>query len=249
MTIRALLFDLWGTLIHVDDLEGDANRRRRAYVEYIATTLNEIGRPHSVEAVAAAWKVIASEMAALHEQGLDISAPERLQRLLAVLQPGLSGDVSREEMEKLERGLVWALRAHPPLAAQGALDALTQARSRGLGIGLVSITGMTPGYVLRQVLKELRLLQYLDVMTFSDEARLAKPSEAVYTCTLEALGVEPHEAVFIGDSPGPDIDAPQKLGMMAVQIGDRKQNGVTPDAQLGSLEELFPALQRLGLVE
>ncbi len=63
------------------------------------------------------------------------------------------------------------------------------------------------------------------------------------------LGIEAHEAVFIGDSPGPDVAGPQKLGMTAVQVGDRQQDGVTPDARLDSLEVLFPALRRLGLVD
>ena len=108
---------------------------------------------------------------------------------------------------------------------------------------------MTPGYVLRQALDEMEMLQHLEVMTFSDEARLAKPAEAVYTCTLEGLGMRPEDAVFIGDSPGPDINAPQKLGMVAVQVGDRIEEGVTPDAQIDTLDELFPALRKLGLVD
>ena len=108
---------------------------------------------------------------------------------------------------------------------------------------------MTPGYVLREILDELGLLEYLEAMTFSNEARLVKPTEAVYTCTLEVLGVDAREAVFIGDSPGPDVAAPQQLGMTAVQIGDQQLDGVTPDARLETLDELFPALVRLGLVD
>ena len=249
MTVRALLFDLWGTLIHVDDLEGDANVRRKAYVTYVSATLDEVGLLYPVDEVSAAVKIVVSEMRDLHEQGRDISAPERLERLLETLQPGLPGDISREALEKLEDGSMWAVRQHPVLAVKGALAALTEARSRGLGVGLVSITGMTPGYVLRQVMDELELLELLDVMTFSDEARMAKPTEAVYACTLEALGVRAEEAVFIGDSPGPDVEAPQKLGMTAIQVGHRQEDGVTPDARIDSLEELFPALARLGLVD
>ncbi len=37
--------------------------------------------------------------------------------------------------------------------------------------------------------------------------------------------------------------------MTAVQVGDREQAGVTPDARLDTLDELFPALQRLGLLD
>ncbi|MCH8008953.1 MAG: HAD family hydrolase [Chloroflexi bacterium] len=249
MTVRALLFDLWGTLLYVDDPASIAERRRESFVASVAEALSKIGHGHFEENVGSAVDAVVSEMVALHEEGRDLSMPERLGRLLELIEPGLRSQVTPHAMAAFEAGVVWAVRQNPPFAAPGAQAALRGAHERGLGIGLVSITGMTPGYVLRQILDELELLQHLDAMTFSDEARLAKPAEAVYRCTLEVLGVEAHEAVFIGDSPGPDIAAPQKLGMTAVQVGSRQEDGVTPDAQLDSLEELFPMLGRLGLVD
>ncbi len=249
MTIRALLFDLWGTLLYVDDPETIADRRRESYVASVAQALRKIGHDHSEENVGSAVDAVVREMGALHEEGRDISVPERLGRLLELVEPGLPAQVTPNTMAAFEEAVVWAVRENPPSAAPGAQAALSEAHARGLGVGLVSITGMTPGYVLRKLLDELELLQHLDVMTFSDEARLAKPAEAVFRCTLEVLGVQAHETVFIGDSPGPDVAGPQQLGMTAVQVGDRQLDGVTPDARLDSLEELFPALRRLGLVD
>ncbi len=248
MTVRALLFDLWGTLLYVDDPETIADRRRETYVATVAEALREIDHDHPEEHVGSAVDAVVREMGALHEDGRDISMPERLGRLLELVEPGLPAQATPNTLAAFEEAVVWAVRQNPPFAAPGAQAALSEARERGLGIGLVSITGMTPGYVLRQLLDEMELLQHLDVMTFSDEARLAKPAEAVYRCTLEVLGVEAHEAVFIGDSPGPDVAGPQQLGMTAVQVGDRQQDGVTPDARLDSLDELFSALERLGLL-
>ncbi len=42
MTVRALLFDLWGTLLYVDDPETIADRRRETYVANVAEALREI---------------------------------------------------------------------------------------------------------------------------------------------------------------------------------------------------------------
>ena len=249
MTIRALLFDLWGTLLYVDEPETLADRRRESYVASVAEALRKLGHDHPQKHVGLAVDAVIREMAAIHEDGRDISMPERLGRLLELVDPGLSAHVTPQAMAAFEDDVVWAVRQNPPFAAPGAREALHEAHARGLAIGLVSITGMTPGYVLRQLLDELELLQHLHVVTFSDEARLAKPADAVYRCTLEALGVEAREAVFIGDSPGPDVAGPQELGMTAVLVGDREERGVTPDAKLDSLEDLFPALQRLGLVD
>ncbi len=249
MTIRALLFDLWGTLLYVDAAASIAERRREAYVASITSALRDIGHEHPAAVIDAAIEADAAAMQALNKQGRDLSTPERLEQLLDFVRPGLAGRLTPDAMARFEEAVVWTVRRIPPYAAPGSQAALREARARGLGIGLVSNTGLTPGYALRQILHEQELLQYLEVMTFSGEARLVKPTEAVYRCTLEVLGVEAHEAVFIGDSPGPDIAAPQQLGMTAVLVGDREQDGVTPDARLDSLEELFPASARLGLVD
>ena len=249
MTVRALLFDLWGTLLHVDNSAGIADRRRDANMACVVEALRDMGHPQPDAAVSAAFDADVSKMNALYEQGRDLSTPERLKQLLDLVKPGLARRFTSEAMEQFEETVVWAVRRNPPFAAPGALAALREGRERGLRIGLVSNTGMTPGYVLREILDELELLQHLEVMTFSGEARLVKPTAAVYRCTLEALGVHARETVFIGDSSEADIAAPQQLGMTAVQVGDQQLDGVTPDARLDSLDELFAALRTLGLVD
>jgi putative hydrolase of the HAD superfamily len=115
-------------------------------------------------------------------------------------------------------------------------------------IGLISNTGITPGYVLRGLLADYGLLPYFRILTFSDEARLAKPAEEIFRCTLEALEVQAAEAVFVGDMPELDVVGPQAVRMWAVQVGDRQLDGVRPHARIDGLPELFPALERLGLV-
>ena len=140
-------------------------------------------------------------------------------------------------------------RLTPPLPAPGALEVLEQARRRKLRLGLVSNTGLTPGYVLREVLADHGLLEYLEVLTFSDEARLAKPAAEMFHCTLGALGVAPDRAVFIGDTPVLDVAGPRAVGMWTVQIGQAPpETGVRPHARIAGLEELFPALRKLGLL-
>ncbi len=185
----------------------------------------------------------------MHAAGRDISQPERMLIFLERIDAGLSARMSSDALVAFEDAIAGGREIEPPIPAPGAVDVLQQARGRGLALGLVSITGLPPGYVWRRILDDHGMLEFFGALTFSDEARLAKPSEAVYRCTLYVLGVEAHEAVFIGDSPGLDIAGPQELGMKAVQVGDQQLDGVTPDARLDSLEELFPALRTLGLVD
>ena len=250
MPIRALLFDLWGTLV-VDNSQRD-EPRHRARLQLSCEALAAAGSAHPEEVVATALQKLGEEHGALHGRGRDIAVPEKVELFLESIEHGLSHRLPPDALGAVEHALVIPGRLTPPLSAPGARDTLEEARRRGLALGLVSNTGLTPGYVLRGVLADHGLRPYLQVLTFSDEARLAKPAEEIFRCTLEALGskgVAPADAVFIGDTPANDVAGPQAVGMWTVQVGDRQLDGVQPHARIDALPDLFPALERLGLLE
>lgn len=53
----------------------------------------------------------------------------------------------------------------------------------------------------------------------SSEEALLKPDAAIYLRTLQWLGVEPHEAIFVDDKQR-NVDAAQALGMRAIVISN-----------------------------
>ncbi len=251
MAIRALLFDLWGTLLFIRDVD-DMEARRRRLLDRTVEGLAKAGHPCAEETVAAALAEFSDEHSAMHREGRDISQPERLALVLERIEPGLASRMSATDFLAFEDAVADIRlrdRKDRTFPAPGALAAVEEARGRGLALGLVSVTGLTPGYVLRDVLNGHGLLRHFEALTFSDEARMAKPAPEIFHCTLQVLGVAPKDAVFIGDTPFADVAGPQKIGMTAVQVGSRQEEGVTPDAKVDSLEELFPALQGLGLVD
>lgn len=245
--LRALVFDLWGTLL-LDDL-GRSEPRRVTRQRLVREALIAAGRVYPEGRVAAALEMLGALYQQLHGEGRDVSVDERLNAVLDDIEPGLAQRLSSRALRAIEDALVAPAREQPPLPAPGALEVLEEARKRKLSLGLVSNTGVTPGYVLRQILGDYGLLEHLDVLTFSDEARLAKPSPAIFHCTLEALRVKPAEAVFIGDTPKLDIAGPRALGMWTVQIGALPADGTKPHARIDGLADLFPALRKLGLVK
>ncbi len=247
MTIRALLFDLWGTLLYIRDVD-DMEARRRRLLDRTVLGLTNAGYPYTKETVAAALTTFGEEHSAMHRRGRDISQPERLALVLERIETGLASRMSATALLAVEDAVA-DVRLRDSVPAPGALAVVEEAHGRGLALGLVCVTGLTPGYVLRDVLDGHGLLRHFGALTFSDEARMAKPTPEVFHCTLQVLGVAPQDAVFIGDTPFADVAGPQALGMKAVQVGNRQEDGVTPDARLDSLDELFPALERLGLVE
>jgi putative hydrolase of the HAD superfamily len=246
VALRALLFDLWGTLL--DDSNRGEEPRHVTRARRATQAFNRLGLAFTQEEVAAALSSFGERQSAVHAEGRDLSSPERIELLLELLADGLSDRLSGGDRLALEDALTGALRQNPPVPFAGASEVLDEGRRRGMGLGLVSNTGWSSGPVLRQLLAEQGLLPYFQVLTFSDEACLVKPSSGMFTCTLDAMRLDPQDAVFIGDSPEADVAGALAVGMWAVQIGDRRVDGIEPHARIGALPELLPALGRLGLL-
>lgn len=65
----------------------------------------------------------------------------------------------------------------------------------------------------RNILHRDGAAKYFEHIVISDEHGWRKPHPRIFTDTLTALGVEPHEALFVGDSPYDDIRGASGVGM------------------------------------
>lgn len=81
----------------------------------------------------------------------------------------------------------------------------------------------------------------------------AKPDPAIFLAACAALGVEPHEAVYVGDDLQLDVAGAQRAGLRAVWLrrGDAATpdagaaaGRIRPDAVCASLDELLDWLER-----
>ena len=61
-----------------------------------------------------------------------------------------------------------------------------------------------------------------DVTIFSAEVGLVKPDARIYRLTLEKLGVEPEEAVFVDDFIE-NVEGAQAVGMKAIHFKSSQQ--------------------------
>ncbi len=57
-------------------------------------------------------------------------------------------------------------------------------------------------------------------VTHSENMHFAKPSRAYFAETLARVGIEPDEALLVGDSPRNDIEPAQALGIHTWQVGE-----------------------------
>ena len=97
-------------------------------------------------------------------------------------------------------------------ARAGAVETLRTLKARGLKIALVSnFDGR-----LHRVVAELGLKPFFDAVIVSSEAGWAKPSPRIYAAALGALGVEPGEALMVGDRPKEDAAGATAAGLKAL---------------------------------
>ena len=142
---------------------------------------------------------------------------------------------------------VW-LGAHQVLAsAQALLEALL---ARGLRTGLVANSWPDPARVLRADAERYGLAPYLDVQVWSEEVGARKPEPAIFLRALAELGVEPVDAMYVGDRLDTDVAGAGALGMTTVQAlwfrADDTRGG-EPDFMAFTPMDVLNAARRLAL--
>ena len=247
MPLRAIVFDLWGTLM---------TERRSVFVERaqmrydgIAPILRRHGIEVTLEEFTERHRASNTELAALQEVGSDVTAEERARLVIARFDPAAAERVTAEDVDAFIEAYGGPIVATPPELLDGAAAAIEEARARGLRLGLISNTGISGGRHLRPVLAAHGLLDAFDVLLFSDELRQSKPHPEIFEAALTALQVTPDEAVFVGDTPRYDVGPPRRYGWWVVQVGDRDDGDPPAHLRVPGVGELFTGLDALGLLD
>lgn len=104
------------------------------------------------------------------------------------------------------------------------------------------------GDVQRAKLARTPFAPYFSAVIISVEAGVGKPDPALFRLAAERLGVDPVDAVMVGDSLARDVAGAKAAGMRAVWI-DRKlwdeRETAKPDARIERLSDLPAALDAL----
>ena len=189
--IRALVFDLYGTLIHLDE---------RPFQREIARLITAPRR----EWIGFLRDVLVVRAYASREAFVDAIFERFAPR------PDLDrGEARSRALALLDREIALA-RVEP--SARSILGFL---RRRGFGLAL--LTNSASPY--RAPFDRFALAESFDHALFSCDLGVKKPVEASYRAALGALGVGAEEAMMIGDSVANDIQAPRALGLSALRTG------------------------------
>ncbi len=237
MTLEAVTFDLWDTLVY-----------NRNYGEFrlpeLSRILKSCGLELSYEELNEAYMsgFRYSSRVIPAENHRHVETEEIVEKVLDAV-----GYSSPKTREKIVRIYEEAILCDPPRLKEGVVDVLDYVKGRYM-VGLISVTGVSPGRIVRAILRDYGILHYFEALTFSDEVKIVKPNPLLFTSCLEELGVAPENAVHVGDSYKSDIVGAIDAGMHVIWVKTREQEqkqGYVPDAVINNIVELPAVLKSL----
>ena len=230
--IKAVFFDLYHTLVcYEPPLE-----------ELTAKALSELGIKASPE-VFRRPLVIADEFiyGEIARQPLSQRSPEEKMKLYAQYQGIVLSEASIEANEKLVFGLLGKMQQFKMnlVLFDDVAPSLTDLKSRGLILGLISNVEQD----MTDTFNNLKLTAWLDIIVTSQDAGSNKPHPEIFREALKRAGVQPAEAIYVGDQYQVDIIGANGAGMKGIlfdRIGHYEE--ITDCPKIRSLTELVEYL-------
>jgi putative hydrolase of the HAD superfamily len=180
MRPRAVIFDLWETLIDWD---------REAAAAMVAAAAEH------APGFAERWSQSQNRY----------TAPIRV----ALADAGVPADVMEEVCAIRLDYVRGALTPRP-----GAIETLRRLRGLGVLVGLITVCSED----VEVLWPSTRFAGLFDAEVFSNAVGMSKPDPRIYLHCCELLGVQPSEAVFVGDGANDEIAGAERVGMRAIVI-------------------------------
>lgn len=241
-TKSAITFDLWRTLIFEDGKTDVSARRRELRAEYGVDYLKRVGESVETSLFYDVFNALSEDITAGHDNGLDKHFGEWIKIGLKRIDPELPDRLGMVGIVGVGSAVDRAFIDFPPTLLEGSIGILEAIRKRGLGVGLVTNTGLTSGTTFRHWFELIGLSGYFHHIAYSNELGVAKPERLIFDVTLRTLGSIPERALHVGDNLHTDVAGAAAIGMSTVWVdnGDEPQQKATskPDFTIKSVLEM-----------
>lgn len=234
MTIKALVFDLYGTLVNIrtDESDPDVYRQLSRFLSYnhVYVEPEQLRRFYSdkIKAHLAKSRELFPDVDVLkifseitHEYGVG-----RRELRLPLYTARLFRSLSRRVFEPFP----------------GVHDMLGRLQDR---YPLALVSDAQRCYTEPEI-EALKLGGFFEHIFLSSDHGFRKPDPKYFRMALDALGVKPSEAVYIGDNAYRDLLGAHKTGMRMVLVrsDETEYEGLTPDAYIEDIAALEEVLER-----
>jgi putative hydrolase of the HAD superfamily len=153
--------------------------------------------------------------------------------------------VEQEAMEGVCAARLEFVR-HCLVPRAGAIETLTRLRNDGCRTGLITVCSED----VETVWPESAFAGLFDAEVFSSRLGISKPDPRIYLHCCELLGVEPEEAVFVGDGANDELAGALRVGMRAILIHRPGTDPPWPEVQewdgprVTSIPQVLEVLER-----
>lgn len=227
--IRAIIFDLDNTLV-------DFMKMKRRAIEAAIPAMIDAGLELSTEDAQKFINDIYLERGIEYQQVFDLF----LQKVM-----------NKIDYKILASGIVAYRRAREAalIPYPHVYSTLVQLNKMGLKLGILSDAPIKEAWLR---LAYLNFHHIFDAAVTFDETGERKPSPVPFKAILLKLGVEPHEALMVGDWAERDIVGASKVGMKTAfaKYGDTFNTlSHNADFELNDINELIPIIEKINVLE
>lgn len=220
--IKAVLFDLVGTLIYVRDsvgtvysnvasfygIEADARGLDNAFQEVVHKDPQPSGGEKEEKKW---WKKVVYET--FDSAGYDLK--EKFDEIFEVL------------FKEFTNENAWGI--YPEVK-----NVLSEVVKNKYKTGLISNFDSR----LELILRQLDLYKYFDCLSYSGKIGYSKPDPRIFQFALKELNILPEEALYVGDSLSSDYYPAQNLNINVYLI-DRENKGLLQQSPAGDVKTIF----------
>jgi putative hydrolase of the HAD superfamily len=209
--IKAIIFDLYGTLLLYNDI-------KKANLDWVGSFYHYLNNKNDVtmEVLSPFCKwILTGTVAKDNELGLTTYETKIKDGLFSI---GI--ELPLEEIKELADFSVSTWQKHISLAKDAKYVLSELGKKYQLGL----ITNFDHSKHINRVLNENHLTEYFDQIIISDEVEITKPDPEIFNITLLRMHLKNIEAVFVGDSMKDDISGALKAGIHPVFITQEEYN-------------------------
>lgn len=240
--IRAVLFDIGGTLHTVRNSPALAAKFARRLMDRLAVYGIEIDEPE--ETFAQKLHQNAEAYKSLSERSLcELPAPRIWNEYY--LAPYQIGEETLAPIAE-ELSFLYDYERVCNRRRPGIVETMEALRAQNLRMGIIS--NIISASFVPHILKEYGIEKYMDCVVLSSEALCRKPCAAIFNIALRELHLEPDEVAYVGDTLSRDVLGARnaKLATViqirnpAIAHRDAKyvNRGIEPDYLIDELTEV-----------
>ncbi len=242
MAIRAVVFDLFDTLVDLSMLDLPRVEIRGKWIPTTAGRLHEVvaGRAniefeHFVDAL---FAVDREFRVSRYEKGLELPTLERFEALAIRLE--IAAPELPQELTDTHMGMI-----RDQVQVPGHHTNVLEALGQRVRLGLCS--NFSHSKMALDLLHDSGIAPHLASVIISDAVGIRKPRSEIFESVLAELDVAPAETLHVGDSLSADVAGAARLGIRTVWITRRipdvsaalaAHDGPEPDHIVADLAEI-----------